>query len=896
MIQKVSTARRRRGRERRVRPKEVKKTSAASSKKGNKIRRVLAISSLLEEDKAKKAEVKVRRINCGLEGVIHKVASTSAAKAESTEEKVRGQSSVSKLPRMKALKDIQTIDARELEITALDLEQPPVPHLSYGLERVLFNPGVYHLQDPRSRVYNFDPYLQTIMPVKEFDFNALKEYITSSRDSALQVLAESYKKRYVGSSSSMTGVLAHFHFLLSQWRAINTKMLSREFPDEHIKEFTELQRVPTAVFLKWRNGSYAIDADKEFANANVLMLLGKSMEKLLTLDTQDFEKYRRSSTNKVPEEERKAPEAYHYSTMGDFIMRSQLDAYDPRLPGTGMFDLKTRAVVSVRMEASKYEEGSGYQIKTRQGAWESFEREYFDMIRSAFLKYSLQVRMGRMDGIFVAFHNTDRIFGFQYVSLAEMDATLHGQWDTNLGDQEFKFSIALLNEVLNKASRKYPNTVIPPVSCIYIPANAPQSLRLHFETRKAQTPFMYIFAEPVTEEQMTAIQTARDAKVQELEEELYGNKKDDNDSAEGDQSWENLQANVQDAMDRDIQDPNHADGRQDLDTELIGPEEHDLEEDRLPHDHDSVEQSENSSPVLMENGGPDEDLEPDDGDTMEQGLDNGEDDAENEIDLDEPEEEEDADQEARGGSLIGKDTMVQADEELGLAEQASHDGAVAALEESSVQGSEVSDDEGHGSTVGSDETGYDEIGDPSSEIMDSSGTVTNGMGASPGDSKNRSQSDENIQEEERVLGNEVSDRDDTLLDQSVPQSSDAISSGKEVLALTLTIRNNINGNFVVRPVNLKHHEKWSVEYSLDEVADGQRAWDLYQACQIRRKKKLNDQEVRSEDDDQVDGYIRRLRQMSRQGAKWRRKQDKEDEKLPLKVLGKNLQEDKEAEE
>jgi hypothetical protein len=34
-------------------------------------------------------------------------------------------------------------------------------------------------------------------------------------------------------------------------------------------------------------------------------------------------------------------------------MRSQLDAYDPRLPGTGMFDLKTRAAVSIRMESTK---------------------------------------------------------------------------------------------------------------------------------------------------------------------------------------------------------------------------------------------------------------------------------------------------------------------------------------------------------------------------------------------------------------------------------------------------------------------------------------------------------------------------------------------------------------
>ena len=296
------------------------------------------------------------------------------------------------------------------------------------------------------------------MPVTEFDFDALKEYITSSKDQSLKQLAGEFGKRYVGSTSSMTGMLAHFHFLLSQWRMINTSMLSKKFPDK-LLSFTELQRSPSAIFLRWQDGSYAIDADKQFDNANILMMLGKSMEKLLTLDTGEFEKYRRSNPEKVTEEERNAPEAFHYTTMGDFLMRSQLDAFDPRLPGTGMFDLKTRAVVSIRMEPLNHEQGVGYQIKSAQGEWESFEREYYDMIRAAFLKYSLQVRMGRMDGIFVAYHNTNRIFGFQYISIEEMDFTLHGQRDTSIGDQEFKLSLKLLNKVLNKVTEKYPEKV-----------------------------------------------------------------------------------------------------------------------------------------------------------------------------------------------------------------------------------------------------------------------------------------------------------------------------------------------------------------------------------------------------------------------------------------------------
>jgi len=189
------------------------------------------------------------------------------------------------------------------------------------------------------------------MPVSEFDFNALKKYITSSRDTTLLAKAKEEEKKYTGSTSSMTSALGHFHFLLSQWRPINTGILSQMFPVE-FNSFTALQRGPVSVFLRYRDGTYAIDADKEYDDSNILMMLGKSMEKLLTLSTDDFEKYRKANSDQISEEQRNESEPFHYTTIGDFLLRSQLDAHDPRLPGTGMFDLKTRAVISVAATAN----------------------------------------------------------------------------------------------------------------------------------------------------------------------------------------------------------------------------------------------------------------------------------------------------------------------------------------------------------------------------------------------------------------------------------------------------------------------------------------------------------------------------------------------------------------
>ncbi|KAG2418753.1 hypothetical protein HFD88_001854 [Aspergillus terreus] len=581
-------------------------------------------------------------------------------------------------------KDSGSLGIQGLHLKPLDIERPPVPQLSFGLERVLFNPGVYHLRDPRSRVFNFDPYLGSIMPVTEFDFAALKEYITSSKDDTLRDIARKEKKKYMGSSSSMTSVLSHFHYLLSSWRGIDIRTMSQGFPDK-LRTFTRLLRSPSAMFLRYQDGVYAIDADKEFDTANILMNLGKSMEKLLTLPKEDFERYRRSSTNKIsPEEEQAVPEAYHYSTLGDFIMRSQLDAYDPRLPGTGMFDLKTRAVVSIRMDARNFEQGLGYEIRDRFGAYESYEREFYDMIRAAFLKYSLQVRIGRMDGIFVAFHNIERIFGFQYVSLPEMDLALHGQSDTSLGDAEFRLSLALWNKILDKATEKFPK----------------RSLRLHFETRDAQTPFMYIFAEPVTDDEIQAIQTKNQAEI--------------------------------DAYQRRILNLSHEDQSAPSDT-----------------------------------------------------------------------------------------------------------------------------------TPGS--------------------TIRSHIPENPSTAPAKSSATETPQPAETT--DETDTAEDSALSSSEPDSTGRQEPdySKELLAMTLVVKNKVNGRYVERPADFSATDQWQIEYEVNEL-QGKQAYSLYTACQKRREKALAG---RGEDETEVANnvYIRRLRDISKQGRKFRQNEEKLDKEKGVVVLG-----------
>ncbi|CAO3618390.1 unnamed protein product [Mucor fragilis] len=343
------------------------------------------------------------------------------------------------------------------------------------------SPGVHFLRDPKTKVYNFTPYLEDITQPLDFDYDSLQPYITSSKDTSLVDLARKLEKHYIGSTSSVSATLSHLYFVMSNFKPVNTSCLSRAFENES-RKFTKGSRTPASIYLRWKDGVYAVDVDKSYdLDETILSVLGKSLEKVLTSEPDEFEKHLKENSSQLTEQEKNQPESYAYGEIGKFLLRSQLDCFDPKLP-RGTFDLKTRAVMPVRLDIQNYAEYLGYKLKRSKGLYESFEREYYDMIRSAFLKYSFQVRIGHMDGIMVAYHNTSKIFGFQYISREEMDSRLFGS--TKIGDQVFRNVLVMFESILDKATEKYPR----------------QTLRLSFDTKQhnqTKEATTYIFVEAV---------------------------------------------------------------------------------------------------------------------------------------------------------------------------------------------------------------------------------------------------------------------------------------------------------------------------------------------------------------------------------------------------------------
>ncbi|CAN8095506.1 unnamed protein product [Discula destructiva] len=731
-------------------------------------------------------------------------------------------------------------------MTPIDGQTIAVPLIQYGLDRVLFKEGVYPLQDPRTRVWNFDPYLASIMPVSEFDFEALKEYITSSKDQKLIGIAKGQGTRYTGSTSSMTSTLAHFHFLLSQWRPLNHARLTKGFEVES-ENYSSIMRAPSATFLNYKDGVYAIDADKEWDDETILTMLGHSMEKLMTVPKEEFERFHRSRSHELTEEEKGQDQSYHYTTYGDFMMRSQLDAYDPRLPGTGVYDLKTRAVVTVRMDAVNHEMGVGYEIRQRDGNWESFEREYYDLIRSAFLKYSLQVRMGRMDGIFVAYHNTERIFGFQYIPLEEMDLALHGTMDKTLGDKEFTASLKLFNDLLNRATAKFPE----------------RSLRVHVEARTSDAvPFLYFFAEPVTDEQIKKVQNKKEGAVEAFRKRLGIVQKSDVDAevepvVEAADAVEEATADVEEALTPEkVEAEVQEDDSQEIWEDMMNVVEDTMNKDAegITAIRDAIQEALEQSGLLRAKSSEEAEryveallksiVNPDAELTRAEDESSSEPEASDDKKTDSAEAEPPAPKKSTFGSLFS--WFSPATEEAKSPKEVEPEVTQETLPADVAETKDTTEEADDG---------------PSPELVDLLLKLTSRVGSTTNQGKRLagkaeqqelSEDQAKIQSFERILaemmpkvvesteaeaeaeaaeGEEDFDERNT----SAAERGDSGATGdSDLLAMVVTIRNKVNKKDVQRPVNLSRSDEWDIEYAVEEIKD-ERARKLYGKVKSRRK-------------------------------------------------------------
>lgn len=288
--------------------------------------------------------------------------------------------------------------------------------------------------------------LRRVAQPEEINWKALPPFVPACEDGRLEQLARKNGCKFYSSTSSLTGVLSRCYFAISQHRGFDPKGLTKSFLKRR-RTFSPSTRWPTVVYLRVNEpgDAWSLTAGGDDGNdENVLLDLGLTMEYQLTTPKSTFDaRFLQKDEEADPPDLEKEGLAYRFLKVGRTMMRSQLDA----IHRGEVFDVKTRAVFDIRHNITDYENQRKYRITRILGQGPSYELEIYEMMRNAFMKYGLQAKIGRMDGVIVAYHNTAEIFGFQYIPLEDMERCIYGGMEA--ADVAFDLSIQMLEKIMD---------------------------------------------------------------------------------------------------------------------------------------------------------------------------------------------------------------------------------------------------------------------------------------------------------------------------------------------------------------------------------------------------------------------------------------------------------------
>ena len=395
---------------------------------------------------------------------------------------------------------------------------------------------------------------------------------------------------------------------------------------------------------------------------------------------------------------------------------------------------------------------------------------------------------------------------------------------------------------------------------------------------------MYVFAEPVTEEQVAEIQSQNNAKIQEFERNVLGltrgNDSETNDAPKVDAKWEEIQADVQKAMEAD----ELTDDGSDQDQEAIDEGAEGTESNSNPPQvfsqgllYASKSASGAGDSAITVSAGYEEDEGED-----EDGID-GKDECENE---------EEEEENRKSGADNGNGEVEESRRQKGPEESLEEEAVVSATDASEAERN-VDGDGGEENHIAPSENYPVKVQNTTNRITeypnedDTAGAISRPQSTN----KTREATDDELDtrvssDAEAMIFAEGEGQEEyqSGADHSFLNTIDeeVVETDTDLLAMTLTLRNKVNDEYVHRPVTMTANDEWSIEYSLTEISEPKRARALYHACQWRRRKK-NEKSLFPEGED-IPAFVQNLRRLSRQGRIWRKKLDKMDEGQPVQVL------------
>ena len=160
------------------------------------------------------------------------------------------------------------------------------------LDIVIKQPGIY----PTSEIVKLDPKLYTFfnrLPAySQINEECISPYYPPGQDQNLQRMAAQFGCKYMMSTSTVSSILSHIYYAISNHKSPHFNNLSEAYDREALK-FMISQRKPNTIFLTQvdrHKKLYSIDGDSGFIEPSnvVLLKMGKYMEKMLTTDWKYF--------------------------------------------------------------------------------------------------------------------------------------------------------------------------------------------------------------------------------------------------------------------------------------------------------------------------------------------------------------------------------------------------------------------------------------------------------------------------------------------------------------------------------------------------------------------------------------------------------------------------------
>lgn len=347
------------------------------------------------------------------------------------------------------------LELHKLEDLILPDSNAKAPRLLHGLEKIVRTEGIY-LAD------QFPEFVRNLPPINPEIHRRLSTYVPPSKDKGLVKYAEEQKVKYFTGSSSLTDNLQQIYYAVTNYKSPDVTGLGQGYNHLTMNYMSAYRKPNTFLLRKQDSGIYSIESDKgpnPPTSAEVLLMGGTILENLFTTEEKDFKRYIDLTTELSESDKNRilmSSKSFRYRKLGKMLIRSQIDCEAKDSEGeTFVYEIKTRACAPIRYDVENYKDYLDYEILTRKGIEQSYEREHFDLIRSILIKYFFQIKIGRMDGAAVAYHNTQKTFGFEYISLTEIEKRIFG--NSEISDQILKICLNVFQDILEDVTELFPD-------------------------------------------------------------------------------------------------------------------------------------------------------------------------------------------------------------------------------------------------------------------------------------------------------------------------------------------------------------------------------------------------------------------------------------------------------